>query len=284
MTQPEGSRKASKPRSPLTSTPLTVPGTRSTWEPPNLSRAARRTERRLVFLRFYLFYHLLTPSHNFPNPEISRQIWLTTEKPRILVEKYGEYAHGKPRTERRVVLDKDMLTEIEDGNRLRVVPRMDLLERFVATLREQSRLAADEKEPLPVLIFSHGNEDTYGTQMGVARPDSALMLQVLDVHKAIDSRADVTLLLTSCYSAGWTIKPINAGRPLNVTAITATDEENESLSWAKTASIGRATGSTVASAILNSLVSTEAAAATSEDSEIATHPTYIKFASTIWAL
>jgi len=65
------------------------------------------------------------------------------------VEKYTEYLHGDPKNERRVVLDRDCLPRVAQAENLRVVPRADLLERFLSTLEEQSRLATDFDEHLP---------------------------------------------------------------------------------------------------------------------------------------
>jgi hypothetical protein len=40
------------------------------------------------------------------------QFWLTTEVPKKLIQKYGEYAHRDPWKERKVVLDKYTLEHI----------------------------------------------------------------------------------------------------------------------------------------------------------------------------
>ncbi|OJD19088.1 hypothetical protein AJ78_00961 [Emergomyces pasteurianus Ep9510] len=67
------------------------------------------------FSDFYLFHHLLSPMYI----NTVSQIWLTTEMPEKLVEKYGEYAHGDPRNERRIVLDKDIVGAIQQTGNIR---------------------------------------------------------------------------------------------------------------------------------------------------------------------
>jgi hypothetical protein len=86
--------------------------------------------------------------------------------PRTLVEKYGEFAHGDPRTERRVVLDKSMLPQIENAGDIRVVASNELLPRFLAHLEEESRNAVHGNVPLLVLVFGHGEPDNFGISIG----------------------------------------------------------------------------------------------------------------------
>lgn len=225
---------------------------------------------------FYLFFHLL-------NPLPTRQLWFTCESPRSLVEKYTEYAHGDPLKERRVVLENGLLPTVENPDRVRVVPRGDLHERFLATLSEQSRLAAEEEEPLLVLIFGHGDVHKFGVQIGgVGDPGSGPRLLIDQVNRAIAPRAQVTLLMTSCYSGGWLVRPnLTNNRPLlNTTGMAAdADPHSESLSWPTSSSQGRASDSRVASAILQTLVDASDLAVSEELCE---HPTYIQLTAQIW--
>lgn len=227
------------------------------------------------------------PKHTdeFPNPDPSRQLWLTCENPRGLVQKYCEYAHGDPTKDRRVVLDAKLLPDVENNTRLRVVQRDNLLERFISTVRDQSKLAAAEGEPLLVLIFGHGEERTYGVQLGgTGNPERGPRLKTRDIKQALHPDTRATLLLTSCYSGGWIVQPDLNNKPLlNVTGITASDPEKESLSWPKTNSVGRASGSRVASAILHTLVGVEQSVQLNQGPEIMEHPTYIQLASSIWS-
>jgi hypothetical protein len=76
---------------------------------------------------------------------------------------------------------------------------------------------------------------------------------------------DISLLTTSCFSGGWVItpslSPLTATglpkKPLNITAMSATDQTNVTLSWAQSASCGRAAGGIFATAVLNALLVTE---------------------------
>jgi hypothetical protein len=116
----------------------------------------------VVFSDFYLFHHLLSPT----DVATSSQVWLTCEDPQDLVRKYAEYAHGDSRGEPRIVLDQDTLPRITQAGNLQVVSRADLLERFLATLAEQARLASDLNEHLLVLIFGHGDFNSKGVYIG----------------------------------------------------------------------------------------------------------------------
>lgn len=50
--------------------------------------------------------------------------------PEYLADTYGEYAHGDPRKERRVVLESSLLPAIKNTYNAQVVGGQDLLERF----------------------------------------------------------------------------------------------------------------------------------------------------------
>ncbi|KAL1964250.1 hypothetical protein VTN77DRAFT_7208 [Rasamsonia byssochlamydoides] len=163
--------------------------------------------------------------------------------------KYTEYAHGDSKRDRRIVLDKDTLRRINQAGNLRVVSRADLLERFLRTLEEQAQLAANAQEHLIVLVFGHGDPDTYGVSIG-----------------------------------GWLVQPDvvkNSGRPLlNTTEVAAAGPEQETRSWPVSRSTGRASGSTIATAILQSIIAIEES--DMEAQEIREHPTYIQLALSIF--
>ncbi|KAK2804445.1 hypothetical protein FQN51_002088 [Onygenales sp. PD_10] len=242
---------------------------------------------------FYLLFHLLEPTREpslilengsqanpkrideFPNVTPSRQLWFTCEAPRALVEKYSVYAHGDFRKERRIVLEDTLLPKIEQSDRLRVVPRHVLLERFLATLREQSRIAFEQNEPLLVLLFGHGDAKTYGIQVGgEGDPDRGPRLLINHVKAAIRPGAQVTLVTTSCFSGGWLIHPT-----LNLTGIAAAKENRESLSWPQSPSVRRVSGSRVASAIVKTLMDRDGLVLSDEECQF---PTYMKLSESIW--
>ncbi|EFR01091.1 hypothetical protein MGYG_04095 [Nannizzia gypsea CBS 118893] len=231
------------------------------------------------FSDFYLFHHLLSPMH----VTTQAQVWLTAESPESLVQKYGEYAHGDPRKERRVVLDKDTLGSIERAGNIRVVPSTILLERFLATVREQSRIAAQHNEQLIVLIFGHGDQDTHGICLGQVKEEAyePQLLFINDFHRATTAEAKVTLFTTACYSGGWLVQPIcKKSTGLNVTGITGSGIKQETRSWSLSRSVGRACGSSIASAIVQSVVGIEDEG--QERMNVLTHPTYMGLAASIF--
>ena len=73
----------------------------------------------------------------------SNQIWLTCLDPQMLVDKYVEYAHGNRLGDRRIVLDSTLLPDILAAGNMRVVPPSLLLERSLATIRSECRIAKD---------------------------------------------------------------------------------------------------------------------------------------------
>ncbi|KAJ9269632.1 hypothetical protein DTO212C5_4243 [Paecilomyces variotii] len=232
------------------------------------------------FSDFYLFHHLLSvregPSTN--------QCWLTCEDPKDLVDRYTEYTHGNPKKDRRVVLDKDILLQIAMAGNLRVVQREDLLERFLSTLREQAQLAVEAEEHLLIFLFGHGNSGSYGIFVGgKGDPEKAPELHMSQVKRLLPKKASVTIVMTSCFSGGWLVKPDfanNRNEYLNVTGLAAVGPEQESRSWPISASIGRVSGSIAATAILESLISVETVE--NPEEEPRQHPTYIGLAHSIF--
>jgi hypothetical protein len=79
------------------------------------------------------------------------------------------------------------------------------------------------------------------------------------MKQAIGQGVDVGMLMTSCYSGYWTVKP-----QLNVSAMTAAGPKKMSESWAQSQSLSRATGSIYASAVLQALIKMEEPTMTQE--------------------
>ncbi|KAL2829269.1 hypothetical protein BDW59DRAFT_142411 [Aspergillus cavernicola] len=215
---------------------------------------------------FYLFHYLLSPA--FPRPP--NQIWLTCEDPETLVAKYHEYLHGDSKGDRRAVLDSQRLPDILEAGNLRVVPRDILLERYLNTLQEQAAEAARLREHLVLLIFGHGTPE-YGVEVGRS------ILRIGDLRRVLQNRSQVTLFTTSCYSGGWLVLPDIGQQQLNATAITAAGPDDISSSWPLSGSVGRASGSLAASAVLRCLVDAE-----NEIKERMEHPTYIQLAKSVY--
>ncbi|KAJ5684485.1 uncharacterized protein N7477_000830 [Penicillium maclennaniae] len=218
---------------------------------------------------FYLFHYLLSPA--FPRLLVApNQIWLTSEDPVTLVAKYHEYLHGDSNGDRRAVLDSQRLPDILKAGNLRVVPRDILLERYLNTLQEQAAEAAHLQEHLVLLIFGHGSP-THGVEVGGS------ILRLGDLRRVLRNRSQVTLFTTSCYSGGWLVQPDIGQHQLNGTAITAAGPRSLSSSWPLSGSVGRASGSLAASAVVRCLIDAE-----DEIQEIMDHPTYIQLAKSVY--
>ncbi|OKL56072.1 hypothetical protein UA08_08591 [Talaromyces atroroseus] len=224
---------------------------------------------------FYLFHHLFSRTEG-PTPA---QIWMTCEEPEDLVHKYTEYAHRDPKEERKVVLDKSMLPKIQQSGSLRVVSRRDLLERFLSTLREQSREAQNNNEHLLVMILGHGDDETFGVALGGNEPN----LRMEDVKRALQPNTPTALFMTSCFSGSWLVQPdTNISRHMNVSGMTGAGPEAQSTSWPLSASLRRARGSRITSAILRSTIAIEESQETEATSQIRQDPTYWAFSNSIY--
>ncbi|KAL8754590.1 MAG: hypothetical protein Q9184_005069 [Pyrenodesmia sp. 2 TL-2023] len=197
------------------------------------------------FSDFYLFHHIFKGVG-------ANQLWLTSEPPHKLVDKYTEYQHGEP-ADRRVVLEARMLPEIQAVNNIRVFPRGDLLQDFLRTFEGECKIAARYNQPVLLLIFGHGDKDTHGIAIGGNSSGvRAPRLQIDQIERILRGlQVSVTLLMTSCYSGGWVYQP-----ELNVSAATATGPTNESLAWPMTLG-GRAHGSFWSTAVLNAFIKFE---------------------------
>lgn len=199
---------------------------------------------------FFLFNHLLRKA------PVANQIWLTCCEPKDLVEEYTRYAHGNPFRERRVVLEERLLNDIYAPGTLRVVAPNVLLDRFLITVKEECEAAVKNNQNVLLLVFGHGDQSTYGVTIGsnavkTFHEHTAPRLRTNQLKLAVGKKAQCTLLMTSCYSGGWAMRP-----DLNLTIITAAGPEKESLSWKRSSSL-RFSGSIAASAICEAIFETE---------------------------
>lgn len=211
------------------------------------------------------------------------QVWLTCLEPQYLVKKYGEYAHGDPRMERRIVLEQSLIDKFGLFGNIRVVPKEHLLERFVKTVEEQAQIAKRQRNgSLMILIFGHGDHDSKGVHIGGNIPFSRSSLLSIDrVKQAIPRGVNVTLLLTSCFSGAWLVFPnVHYRKSLNVTGIAASGPNEQTRSWSLSESVERACGSSIASGILNQLIKIESNEDSDDDPR--SHPTYISLATSIY--
>ncbi|KAL4943013.1 hypothetical protein BDV06DRAFT_221620 [Aspergillus oleicola] len=244
------------------------------------------------FSDFYLFHHLLEDTDTFRS---SNQLWLTCVDPKTLVSKYNEYAHGSRSGDRRVVLDETLLDRIEASKNIRVIPPKDLLERFLATLRSETQIAARENQPVLVFVFGHGEEGNFGVAIGdEGSAENAPRLTRQKFNSAIRTGVDLTLLITSCFSGGWVLKPmgellLSPAKKLNISGMTAVNDKETSRAWACSQSCGRAAGSIHATAVLNALVKMSTMSSRDsfdtilgEDEELTASPTYINLCSSVY--
>jgi len=197
---------------------------------------------------FYLLHHLFRG--------VGRsQAWFTCLDPVDLIRRYGEFAHGNSYGPRRVVLDEH---QVPDSSTLRVEDADKLLPDFLSYLRSQCQVARNANEPVLLCVFCHGDSLTYGLEIGGTEEGGPLLL-VDDVSKVLsDSEGvQICLLMTSCFSGGWTITPElrDAENKSRATIMTAAGHSVVSESWPQTASLGRTCGSIYISALINVLES-----------------------------
>lgn len=161
--------------------------------------------------------------------------------------------------DRKVVMDKTLLPKDEMKEGFRKFNGKDLLERFLSTLRSEVQAAAQNKQPVLVLIFGHGLFGNSSVFMGCGLGGSWLMSED-HLASVLQKAVQTTLILTSCYSGGWVMKPnknqhFDLKPKFNYTILTAAGIKKESLSWPEIQTAGRqAGGSVFATCLLNSIV------------------------------
>jgi hypothetical protein len=96
------------------------------------------------------------------------QMWLTACEPSELVDKYGPYLHGNPYANQKIVLDSTQLP-----HDVCTVSNVDLLPKFLETLRSTCQIAKSSNEKVLVLCFGHGDKDTYGITTGTDVDESS---------------------------------------------------------------------------------------------------------------
>lgn len=171
------------------------------------------------------------------------QDWMTCVHPQDLVRKYGDYLHGDPYSDRKVVLSQDLLKN--DGlSSVTVVTQSEMLEMFLARLKTKCDLARAENHPVVVFIFGHGHKTITGVNLG--REDHWLEIDAF--RTAIGNGVAITVVSTACFSGGWSVHP-----QLNVTTTTAAGPLIESESWGASESIERFCGSIYATTLIQSL-------------------------------
>ncbi|KAH9870018.1 hypothetical protein J1614_006940 [Plenodomus biglobosus] len=202
------------------------------------------------FSDFYLFAALLR------NAGASRK-WITAEDPQALISKYGDYPHGNPCYERKVVLSREILDQ-GISNQLVITSKDSLKTAFLHHLRKDAAIARTNGQPL--LVFLHGHGDRHSK--GIALGDKLLLME--EVKREVGNDVKITILSTACFSAGWVIN-----RNLNQTTPAAAGFDRYSESWPASQSIHRLCGSIYASALLKAW---EEEATRAEEEEARTAP------------
>jgi hypothetical protein len=150
-------------------------------------------------------------------------------------------------------------------------------QQFLSTLKEQAQLASESDEHLLVLIFGHSDLEFHRIFIGANSP----RLDIKHVKRRLCPNTFATLFLTSCYSGGWLVQPCtNRETFQNPTGVSAAGPTRKSISWPFSRSLGRASGGTVATAIVQSLIAIEES--DTAEREIRRHPTYISLAMSIF--
>ena len=200
---------------------------------------------------FWMFNHL------FRETPVANQIWLTCCSPKLLVDKYGMYAHGNPVGERRTVLEERLLGSIEAARTWRVVEPKVLLECFLKTVEDECKAAVNANQDVLLLVFGHGDENSYGVTIGSNSNSefkelSAPRLQVSQLKAVSGKKTPCELLSTSRYSGGWAMQP-----DLNSTIITAAGPDARRQSWHTVSSSRGFSGPMLVSAIRDAILTSE---------------------------
>ena len=143
-------------------------------------------------------------------------------------------------------MEERLMDTIRAAGTLRVVEPKVLLERFLKTVEDECKTAVKADQDILLLVFGHGDSDSYGVTIGSSsntefKEMTAPQLRINRLKAAVGKKTKCTLLMTSCYSGGWTMRP-----DLNLTIITAAGHTVPSQSWNTSSSQGFS-GSIVAS-------------------------------------
>ncbi|KAK3348584.1 hypothetical protein B0T25DRAFT_503297 [Lasiosphaeria hispida] len=185
---------------------------------------------------FYAFNYLL-------NGSVADQTWLTAAKPARLLDEYGDFLHGSPDRDRKVVLSRDLLNS--DITSVTLVEPAKMIDRFLSEVNEASLRAKNSGYPLLLMVFCHGIE---GHNLCLDNGTRHKGISIVQLKAALEPGVSVTLFTTACFSGGWAVTP-----ELNITTMAAAKPDNESISWRLSRSMRRACGSVFAGATISAL-------------------------------
>ena len=124
-----------------------------------------------------------------------------------------------------------------------------LLGSCLGYLRAECAQAHAAKEPVLLLMFGYGDQDTHGVAIGRYVSGETLMLSIKIEKDILQEFPGLHLFapFTSCYSGGWTTY-------VNMTLMTVAGQREPSESWSESHSLGRTTDSIFATAIVERLL------------------------------
>lgn len=179
------------------------------------------------------------------------QTWLHCLDLDDLVTRHTRYLYGNPFKERKVVLDAEILAKAKQSHHCPKQIKETLLIPTFHKLIESECLAAKEAggQSVLILMFGHGDRDTYGIFLGSERNTFSIRM-FEKATQGID--VPVTILSTACYSGGWACAP-----RINATTLTAAGRKDVSKAWTYSGSTARACGSMFTTAIINKMTKAE---------------------------
>ncbi|EXF76499.1 hypothetical protein CFIO01_09153 [Colletotrichum fioriniae PJ7] len=202
---------------------------------------------------FYAFDHLFKGlGHS--------QTWLTAADPERLLETYGNYLHGNPYQEQKVVLSSSLLQNGEITPPVVVEPQ-GMIDRFLNEVERASAEAAQHDRLLLIMVFCHGLVDH---RFLLDASDDERGLEVNRLREAIADGCRATILTPACYAEGWIVKDLtgNNQHPLSATP------GKQSESWVLSPSASkRAYGSIFVSSVIATLVSKGSRLVAAEDDD-----------------
>ena len=148
------------------------------------------------------------------------QTWIATSSAEDLVRDYKEYLHGNPYQDRKVVLN-DTLLQRGEITPVTVATESDLHYMAIEVLNRECRIAESTNAPVILFLFSHGDERTYGVELGFSST-----LTIDEVRCVAGNDIGLTIISTACFSGGW-----SASSTLNATTSTAAGPTSMSESW-----------------------------------------------------
>ncbi|KAJ0333567.1 hypothetical protein COL5a_001275 [Colletotrichum fioriniae] len=143
------------------------------------------------------------------------QTWLTAADPERLLETYGNYLHGNPYQEQKVVLSSSLLQNGEITPPVVVEPQ-GMIDRFLNEVERASAEAAQHDRLLLIMVFFHGLVDH---RFLLDASDDERGLEVNRLREAIADGCRATILTPACYAEGWIGKDLtgNNQHPLSAT-------------------------------------------------------------------